>query len=236
MRDEFLSIASHELRNPVAGLKGAAQLARRSHHAGRLDAERLERYLTVIERGASRLATLTEDLLDVSRLQRGELPLRRRPTDLAAVVREALERLPDVTEHTLTVRLDEGLPSALLDPDRIEQIVSNLLENATKYSPTGGEIRITLVHHGDGFLLSVADEGIGLPEDTAERIFEPFGRAPNAQTANIPGLGLGLYICRKIAEQHGGRLWAESAGEGRGATLCLWLPAATSAAGERIDA
>ncbi|MCC7370650.1 MAG: response regulator [Chloroflexi bacterium] len=224
IRDEFLSIASHELRNPVAGLKGTAQLARRSQRTGRLDAERLERYLSSIESGAGRLATLTEDLLDVSRLQRGELPLRRRRIDLAALVRESVARQPLDPAQVVRLQVTEGLPRAFLDPDRVEQIATNLLDNAAKYSPDRGEIRVTLTSEGDGVLLLVEDRGIGLPPGAAEHIFEPFGRAPNAQTANIPGLGLGLYICRQIAQQHGGRLWAESAGEGQGTTFALWLP------------
>ena len=124
---------------------------------------------------------------------------------------------------------------ALIDPDRIEQVIENLLSNAIKYTPDGGKIHITLASKDDGLLLGVRDQGIGLPAHTLERIFEPFGRAPNALVRNIPGLGLGLYICRQIAEQHGGRLWAESEGEDRGTTLWLWLPEAGAPAREHDD-
>ncbi len=224
-RNEFLSIASHELRNPVAGLKGTAQLLRRSRERGRLDAERLDRYLTSLERTSAHLATLTEDLLDVSRLQRGGLPLRPQPTDLAALVREAVARQQAHADGR-RLRLDQaGAPCpVVVDPDRIEQIVTNLLDNAVKYSPDGGDVEVALARDGAGALLRVRDAGIGLPPGTTEKIFEPFGRAPNAAERNLPGLGLGLYVCRRIAAQHGGRLWAESAGEGQGTTLSLWLP------------
>lgn len=102
-----------------------------------------------------------------------------------------------------------------------------MLGNALKYSPDGGEIHVTLVSEDDGVILRVRDSGIGLPAGVLERIFEPFGRAANPVSRNIEGLGLGLYICRQIAKQHGGHLWAESAGEGQGTTLRLWLPLAS---------
>lgn len=100
----------------------------------------------------------------------------------------------------------------------------NLVDNAIKYSPEGGEIRVLLTADQDGALLSLTDRGIGLPQDALESVCEPFGRAANATQSNLPGMGLGFYIWRRIADAHGGRLWAESEGEGRGATVCLWLP------------
>ena len=113
----------------------------------------------------------------------------------------------------------------LADADRLEQVITNLLENAAKYSPHGGSIEVELRWtERDGVSLVVRDYGIGFPASAAERIFEPFGRASNAAERNIPGLGLGLYISRQIVERHGGRLWAESLGEGRGTTFQMWLP------------
>jgi signal transduction histidine kinase/DNA-binding response OmpR family regulator len=228
-RDEFLSIASHELRNPIAGIKGTAQLLRRSQQHGRLDADRLERYLASIEAGSNRLTALTEDVLDVTRLEQGELPLRLQETDLVALIQEAVSRLPDEARQHVRVDLAPGIEPIVVDPDRVEQIVVNLLDNAGKYSPQHEAIQVSLVRDAEGLLARFQDHGIGLPASAVETIFEPFGRAPNAKAANIPGLGLGLYICRQIAHRHGGRLWAESDGEGRGTTLCLWLPSSPPA-------
>jgi two-component system sensor histidine kinase VicK len=208
-------------------MKGAAQMLRRVEQRGQLDAEQVQRYVGIIELTANRLASLTEDLLDVSRLQQGVLPLRPQETDVAALIESVIGRLREQSAaHRLVPVLEHAPCPLVIDPDRIEQVVENLLGNAIKYAPDGGEIRVTLAPEASGILLSVRDSGIGLPEGMSERIFEPFGRAPNAVGRNIEGLGLGLYICRQIAEQHGGRLWAESEGEGRGTTMRLWLPTA----------
>jgi signal transduction histidine kinase/FixJ family two-component response regulator len=234
-RDEFLSIASHELRNPVAGIKGTAQLLRRMRRSGRLDDERLDRYLTSIVVGSQRLTTLTEDLLDVSRLQQGVLPLRLRRTDLVALIQDIVTRLPEHIRPRVRTDLADGLQPLQVDPDRVEQVIVNLLDNADKYAPGREPIQVSLADEGDGLLLRARDHGIGLPIGAAERIFQPFGRAANAQAANIPGLGLGLYICRQIAERHGGKLWAESDGEGKGTVVSLWLPSTPPGELERAD-
>jgi signal transduction histidine kinase len=110
------------------------------------------------------------------------------------------------------------------DAARLEQVCENLLENAFKYSPDGGDVRVDLRSHSGGVLLQVSDHGIGIPIGSTEMIFEPFGRAANAEQRGLPGMGLGLYICRSTLERHGGRIWAESAGEMQGTTLNVWLP------------
>jgi signal transduction histidine kinase len=224
LRDEFLSIASHELRTPVAGMSGAAQLLLRLLRTGRFDTERAERYLLAIERTAGHLARLTEQLLDVARLRQGRLPLELREVDLAELVRAAVEQ--HTREDAPPVHLELSCEPCPIqaDPDRLEQVLTNLLDNAIKYSPRGEAISIALGPRDEGVLLSVCDHGIGLPPGASEQIFEPFGRAQNAAQQHIPGLGLGLYVCRQIAERHGGRLWADSPGEGLGTTLHLWLP------------
>ncbi len=225
VRDEFLSIASHELRNPVAAAKGSAQLLLRSLRRGRSDPERTERQLGAIIDATNRLAVLIDDLLDVSRLQSGQFPMRKRQVDLAALVREEVESASATArEHRMVVEGVSNPCMVTVDPDRIRQVLVNLLDNGAKYSPGGGEVRVVLSCDEQGATLQVQDQGIGLPEGAEGRIFEPFGRAPNAAGSNVQGMGLGLYICRRIAEAHGGSLRPRSGGEGRGTVMTLRLP------------
>ncbi|HKG25529.1 MAG TPA: ATP-binding protein, partial [Thermomicrobiales bacterium] len=224
-RDRFLSIAAHELRTPIAVTKAFAELLARERVKGDLAPERVAHLVGRIVGGAERLDRLTNDLLDVARLRLGQLPLRPEPIDLAALTHEVAERYRErvAGTHRVTVTAEAPCP-VIADPDRIEQVLVNLVENGLKYSPTGGTIRVTVEPEGEGTRVSVTDEGIGLPPGAAEAIFEPFGRAANAAESGIPGLGLGLYIGRSFVERHGGRIWAESAGETRGTTVSFWLP------------
>jgi len=227
-QDEFLSIASHELRTPVAAVKATAQLTQRAMQRGTLDPARLERHLDSIERAANRLGSLVEDLLDVSRLRTGHLELRRQRLDIVPLVEETVERYSIQLEGSpeFSVRLDAPERPLLIDvdPSRLEQVLDNLLSNAVKYSPSGGEIHVSLEGDPSGVRMAVSDQGIGLPQGHAANIFEPFGRAPNAAAHQIPGLGLGLSICRQLIEAHGGNIWASSRGERQGTTICVWLP------------
>jgi signal transduction histidine kinase len=180
-----------------------------------------------IDAAVDRLSRLANDLLEVRRPSR-KLALNRQPTDLVELVRGAAadrHALPDAAAPLL---LD--LPSepviVPVDRQRLEQVLSNLLDNATKYSPRGSAVEVTLARESNGARLMVRDRGIGLPPDEADAIFEPFTRAANAQ--DFPGLGLGLAICRQIVQQHGGRMWAQSPGQGQGTSVYVWLPVGQS--------
>jgi PAS domain S-box-containing protein len=225
-RDEFLSIASHELRTPVTGIKGYAQLLLRAQEHNRLEAARLTRSLHAIDDATDRLTTLTQDLLDVSRIRLGQLPLRLQELDLEELVRRVAYRFGDQLPPgiELIVDLHSPIPPIQGDADRLEQVFSNLLDNAIKYSPEGGTVAVEFGQVGERIRVAVRDQGIGLPDDASETIFRPFGRALNASSRNLPGMGLGLYICRNIVERHGGTITASSPGEGLGTTFELMLP------------
>lgn len=232
-RDELLSVASHELKTPLTSIKGFAQLLQRdlARHPGYdrgLGPARAQRHLGAMLEQLDRLGGLVDELLDVTRIEAGRLELRRERCDLAVLVAAAVERadlaaadgrrhfLLDIAHDRLTGYWDRG---------RLDQVLLNLLDNAVKYSPAGGTVRVTLAARRGQALLTVADEGIGVPAAQLDSLFEPFARAANALAPDYGGLGLGLYIARRIVEQHGGRIWAESA-EGRGSAFHVTLPLA----------
>lgn len=227
-RDEFLSLASHELRTPVASIKGYAQVLLRAQQRGTLPPERLTQMLTTIDRETDRLVVLVGDLLDISRIETGRLSLRPTRLDLVSLVGGVLQRFAGRLEGRH--RLERELPDEPLwveaDQERLEQILENLLGNAVKYSPAGGALRVQVGVEAGSARVSVTDEGIGIPPGSADEIFKPYARAGNASASNFAGLGLGLFISRTLTEQHGGTLTAQSPGENLGATFTLRLPLA----------
>ena len=224
-RDQFISIASHELRTPVTTIKGHAQMVLRAHARGRLDDVRLRESLENVNAAADRLNALVQDLLDVSRLRTGQLALHLEKLQPAALVRSVLNRHAShlAEGRRFSTKIASGLPTITADAGRLEQVLVNLIGNAAKYSERGSTIHVTAYPEDGGVRIEVRDQGIGLPPGVADEIFEPFGRAANAQ--QLPGMGLGLYISRNIVRQHGGRMGAQSEGIGRGTTVWFWLPA-----------
>jgi len=238
-RDRFVSIASHELRTPIARVKGYAEMVLAAHSDGDLTDEMLVRSLRRIDHASDRLTTLVRDLLDVSKISAGNnLPMRLRALELTDLLREVVGRYQEQIGSAGYLLLEiVGTPLAVsADPDRIEQVLTNLLDNAIKYSPDGAELRVRVQPKARGVLLEIQDHGIGLPPEAAERIFEPFGRATNAEQLQITGMGLGLFICRNIVQQHKGRIWARSAGEGSGTLMSIWLPQLAAASTHRSTA
>ena len=228
LKDEFVGTAAHELRNPLAVLRGYVGMLLLQNKRGRWPKllDRQEEALQSIAQSTTQLVELTEDLLDVTRLQGGGIQLHCEPTDLVALVQRTVERLRMTTSrHTLAVVTT--LPSLVVDADpvRIEQVLSNLLGNAIRYSPEGGPIEMTVYEAGDAqeARVSIRDRGIGIPEKDQARIFGQFARAGNAETYGIGGTGLGLYLCRELIERHHGRIWFESK-EGQGTTFFVALP------------
>jgi signal transduction histidine kinase len=237
MRDEFVAIASHELRTPVTAIKCTAQLLLSAFDRGVVDPTQVIHRLEMVNLMSDRLNLLIADLLDVTRLRTGRLDLFTEPLDLPHLVEEVVnqQRVQAGSLYPIGLRVIGELPELLADSRRLEQVLSNVLENAVKYSPQGGTVEVSIRAEGSGVLLSVSDHGIGLPAGTAESIFEPFGRASNARRRQLPGMGLGLYISRQIVEQHGGRISAASDGEGSGTQISIWLPSMRGQAEAHIE-
>ena len=226
IREEFLSIASHELKTPLTTVKGYGQILGRLLRRPTFDADRLIRLADQLQEQLSRFETLIADLLDVSRMQQRGLELRPEPTDLIALVRTVISRFEYPAEpdprHTFIVDAPDEL-HGIWDPDRLDQVLTNLISNAVKYSPEGGVITISVgIREEDQVELSVADQGIGIPEDEQGQLFRPFARSETVQRA-ISGVGLGLYISQQIITRHGGTIWLESA-PGLGSRFSLLIP------------
>lgn len=219
-KDAFLAAATHELRTPVAAGMAVLQLALRRLNAGRdVDAKDV---LNTVQDQVRRMAKLVDDLLDATRLARGALPLEIGEHDLVTVVRSVRDRFASLEpERALDLRAPESLP-AELDASRIDQVISNLISNAVRYSPPGSPIEVILEDLGDAARISVRDQGVGVPRDRQQAIFGRFARAHGTRYG---GLGLGLDIALGIVRQHGGEISVESEGvAGRGSTFSVRLP------------
>ena len=228
-KDEFLSIASHELKTPLTTLKILTQLThKRLVKVGALEAEQTKR----MERAIWRMERLVNDLLDVSRIDSGKLALRRERFDLTELCRQVAEDQTAATDRTIALELPDQPIEVEADPDRIGQVLTNLISNALKYSAerSGAGIRVT--RQGNIVTTSVYDAGGGIPPEDLQHLFERFYRVPGVQvqSGSGVGLGLGLYISKEIVERHGGRIWVEST-VGVGSTFTFTLPAASTAAG-----
>jgi signal transduction histidine kinase len=222
MKSTFISVISHELKTPVALIKGYAGTLRRKD--AQWSPETLDESLAVIEEESDRLDDLINNLLDASRLQTGALRL-----DVGYV---AMDRLTDslldkyrtqTSTHLLVADFAPGFPVVRGDEERLRQVLANLLTNAIKYSPKGGTIRVSGRAQPNQIVVSVQDEGIGLAPEDQERVFERFTRVDNALSRKTQGVGLGLYLVRAIVEAHGGRVWVQSAPD-KGARFHFSLP------------
>ncbi len=228
LKDEFIALAAHELRTPLAILKGFVQtlLVQTARGKGPVLAEWQTESLQEIEQATNRLVELTEDLLNVTRMQAGRLKLQTEAVDLPPLLQRLVAQVQMTTEHhQLSIHATLSHLVVRGDPRRIEQVLNNLLQNAIKYSPAGGsiEVRIYLDESTKMALLSIKDQGIGIPTQQQSRIFSRFARANNAQTYGIGGTGLGLYLCRELVERQNGRIWFESVEE-VGSTFFLTFP------------
>jgi signal transduction histidine kinase len=236
-REDFLALVAHELKTPVAVVKAYAELleAQMADRESSIERRTSMREVVVhIVDQAELMSTLIEEILDVQRVQLGKLPLQVSHLDLAELARSAAEEVAQATRaHTISVESTDQLPPVAADRRRIRQVLVNLLENAVKYSDVGDiEVKVGRSTY-DGkpmALLSVHDHGIGLEASDVSRIFERFAQANSAPVRGHAGLGLGLYVARQITRAHGGDVWAESDGKGRGSTFHIRLPLHTELA------
>jgi PAS domain S-box-containing protein len=237
MRDEFLSVAAHELKTPITSLRGFAELTIRAiDRGGELDRERLRQALTVVDTQSQKLTRLVSQLLDVSRIQAGKLTLNYREADLSQLVADVVADAEHrATGHSFSVRAPASVPVEV-DTLRIEQVITNLLDNAIKFSPDGTRIDVDLETNSSEPLVAtvvVRDRGMGIPSEQRERIFERFYQTQSVASPHA-GMGLGLYISRQILELHGGRIWVDSPDDG-GARFVLSLPLRRAAVDEELQ-
>jgi PAS domain S-box-containing protein len=223
LKDEFLATLSHELRTPLTAILGWASMLRDS----RLDEKTFKMAVEIVERNARTQQQIVDDILDVSRIITGHLRLEAGPADLRQVVGEAVDTVAPAASAkniSLRVEFDPGVGPVMGDPRRLQQVVWNLLLNAVKFTPIGGEVRARLFRAGSHARLTVTDTGAGIRPDFLPYVFDRFRQGDQSTTRVYGGLGLGLSIVRHLVEQHGGTVRAESEGEGRGSTFTVELP------------
>jgi signal transduction histidine kinase/DNA-binding response OmpR family regulator len=223
MKDDFLATMSHELRTPLNAILGWAEILR----SGVTDEKTTARALETIERNAKAQARLIEDVLEISRITSGNLRLDRKDVDVAAVLSVAADAIrPQAMAKGVKLRLliDKNTGTILADPDRLQQIVWNLISNAVKFTLDGGSVEVLASRAGDVQRITVRDTGIGIPKDQLGRIFERFSQVDGSTTRRHGGLGLGLAIARHVTELHGGTITASSGGAGFGSEFTVSLP------------
>lgn len=223
-KDQFLAVLAHELRNPLAAIRMAAQ----SIGVREPGVDDRERWADVIERQVGHLSRLIDDLVDVSRITRGTIELQRNAVDIGGIVAEAIEAsrpVIDDRQHSLMVHLPESQESVYGDAPRLVQVIANLLHNASKFTPKGGQITVSVERDGQEIALRVTDNGIGIDPELVPKIFEMFSQVGRPLDRPTAGLGIGLALVRTLVELHGGSVAAESQGRGTGTTVCVRLPA-----------
>ncbi len=225
-KDEFLAMLAHELRNPLAPIRTGLEILRLSQN----DPEVLEEIRHTLERQTQQLITLVDDLLDVSRMTLGKLNLRKCRVLLSDVVKsavEASEPLMAEAGHELTIAIPEHPIYLDADPHRLAQVLSNLLNNASKYTPDGGRIWLSAERQASEVLIQVKDTGIGIPADKRDRIFEMFSQIDRPMEKGYTGLGIGLTLVKSLVEMHGGTIEVKSDGPARGSEFQIRLPILT---------
>lgn len=209
LKSEFVSMVSHELRAPLTNIRGAMELLRTN--GADFETAEQRHLLEIISEQTDRLSRLVEGVLNVARLDAGKLNLRCQALNVRLVLDKVVNHAKAGTpKHHFTLPDHDSLPLVWADRDRLEDILTNLLDNAVKYSPDGGDITIEAMVHDAEMVFSVVDSGVGIPAKELDRVFEKFHRVDASDSREVYGHGLGLYICKKLVEAHGGRIWAQS--------------------------
>ncbi len=222
LKDEFLAMLGHELRNPLGAISNGIQLL-----IGGAAGDQREWTEQMLARQTRQLERLVDDLLDVSRITRGLIEIRKEVVDLSRCVEQALESLRDLVDKNnreIVVILPEESVPLMADPARMEQILGNLLSNAVKYTDEGGHIELRAERDANEVVVSVRDDGEGIQEDALEVVFQPFVRVGQSRQRAGSGLGIGLTLVKKLTELHGGNAVARSEGQGKGSEFILRLP------------
>jgi PAS domain S-box-containing protein len=225
LKSNLLATVSHELRTPLATIKGYSTMILDYFH--KLSSDEKKDYLKSIDHSTDRLAKLVDNLLDTSRMEAGLLKLQKAPSSISKLIQEvSAEACVRANKHNISIMLGKRLPEVNIDAKRIRQVLDNLIDNAIKYSPPRTEILISARQAGWELVISVADQGPGIPTDELTKVFDRMYRIEQRLTPGVDGIGLGLSICRRLVEAHGGRIWAESE-NGKGSTFRFTLPIAT---------
>lgn len=222
-KDEFLAVLAHELRNPLAPLRMGLDLLLTQQQQTPI----VQRTLASMNRQLDHMVRLIDDLLDISRLSRGVLELKKQDVDLRSLLETTAESFKPIIERRRQV-LELAMPAGIMihaDPTRIAQVIGNLLHNSTKFTPEGGKIRIELARAGANAVVRVSDSGIGIPTGQQETVFQMFARVQRSEGPGQPGLGIGLALARRLVQMHGGTIDAYSAGDSFGSTFTLAFPA-----------
>ena len=233
-KDEFLATLAHELRNPLAPIRNGLQIMKLAH----VDAGTVEKSRSMMERQVDQMTRLIDDLMDISRINQGKLQLQTTRMPLADAVRNAVETsrpLIDVQGHELVVDVPPQPIYVDGDLTRLSQVFANLLNNSAKYTDRGGRIRLAVEQQGSDAVVSIADNGVGIPANMLTRVFDMFAQIDGSLEKSQGGLGIGLNIVKRLVEMHGGSITAESGGPGRGSTFTVRLPGALSVTDKRSD-
>lgn len=232
IKSTFISVISHELKTPVALIKGYAGTLRRTD--AHWDEETVRDSMAVIEEEADRLTQLIDNLLDASRLQAGQMKLNKADVRLDKMAARIVDTFGTQTSrHTFELSFVDDFPHVLGDEERLHQVLSNLISNAIKYSPDGGQIMISGRYDQDQIYLAVTDHGIGIPAGEHTRIFDRFYRVETALSRRTQGAGLGLYLVKSVIEAHGGQIWVSSS-PGKGSTFVFTLPREAEHSGPQV--